>query len=343
MEKEKVTFEISWGSLWRILAVFAFILFAYLAKEAVIAFIVALVIAAGLDGFVGRLEKLNIPRILASIIVFLVLFAVLFFLIYSVTPVVIFEFSNFLNHFSSIADQILSYANIHFAVPSITSPTTENLVSMLLSGNVSFFQIIGKFLGGAAYALSVIILSFYLTTSKGGAEKFILAVLPADVEARALALYHRSRRKISRWAEAQLLLCVIVGVMVFIGLYFLGVHYSLMLGVVAGVLELVPVVGPIFSGAFAVVAALTTSLPLAIYTLIYFLVVSQVESNVFVPLLMKRAIEIHPAIILLSLLAGYEILGYVGLLLAVPMAAFFGEVIADSARQKMSSQSNKLI
>ena len=131
--------------------------------------------------------------------------------------------------------------------------------------------------------------------------------------------------------------------MVFLGLYLMGVHYSLLLGVVAGILELVPIVGPIFSGAFAVVAALTTSLPLGFYTLIYFLAVGQIESNIFVPLLMKKAIEIHPAIILLSLLAGYEILGYVGLVLAVPLAAFFGEVVESSARQKTSTRSSRLI
>ena len=343
MERERMVVEISWGSIWKVLAIFAFALFIYLAKEAVIAFVMALVLAAALDGFVSRLEKWHIPRILATIIVFLVFFAVLFFAIYSVTPIAIFEFTNFLNNFSSIASQFLGYANVHVSVPSVSSPNLENLVGTLLSGNVSFFGLLGKFLGGAAYAISVIILSFYLTTSKEGAERFLLSVLPVDVETKAINLYRRSKRKISRWAEAQLLLCLIVGTMVFLGLYLMGVHYSLLLGVVAGILELVPIVGPIFSGAFAVVAALTTSLPLGFYTLIYFLAVGQIESNIFVPLLMKKAIEIHPAIILLSLLAGYEILGYVGLVLAVPLAAFFGEVVESSARQKTSTRSSRLI
>ncbi|MCL5016021.1 MAG: AI-2E family transporter [Patescibacteria group bacterium] len=343
MEKEKLTIDISWGSIWKVLAVLALVLFIYLAKEAVIAFIVALIIAAAMDGFVTRLEKWKIPRILSTIMVFLALFVSLFFLIYNVAPLAIFEFSNFLNHFSSIAGQFLKYVNVNVSVPNISSPSLENLVNMLLSGNVSFFQLLGKFLGGAAYAVSVIILSFYLTTSKGGAEKFLLSILPVDVETKALALYHRSKRKISRWAEAQILLCLIVGLMVFLGLYFMGVHYSLLLGVVAGVLELVPIVGPIFSGSLAVVAALTTSLPLGVYTLIYFLAVSQVESNILVPVIMKKAIEIHPAIVLLSLLAGFEILGYVGLVLAVPLAAFFGEVIEAGARQKISHQSSRLM
>ncbi len=343
MEKERVVIDISWGSVWRVLVALALILFVYLAKEAVIAFIVALVISAALDGFVGRLEKMKIPRLLATIIVFAAFFTALFFFIYNVTPVAIFEFTNFADNFSSIAAQFLGYAHINAAVPPISSPSLQNLVNMLLSGNVSFFQLLGQFLGGAAYTISVIILSFYLTTSKGGAERFILAVLPADIEAKTLALYHRSKRKISRWAEAQLFLCFIVGAMVFLGLYLMGVRYSLLLGVVAGILELVPLVGPIFAGALSVVAALTTSLPLGIYTLIYFLAVSQVESNILVPIIMKKAVEIHPAVVLLSLLAGYEILGYVGLILAVPLAAFFGEVIEMGARQKVSHQSTRLI
>ncbi len=343
MEKERVIIDISWGSIWKVLVALALVVFIYLAKEAVIAFIVALIISAAMDGFVSRMERWKIPRLLATIIVFMALFAALFFLIYNVTPIAVFEFSNFTNHFSSIAAQFLGYAHINATVPAISSPSLQNLVNILLSGNVSFFQILGKFLGGAAYTVSVIILSFYLTASKGGAERFLLSILPVDIEAKALALYHRSKRKISRWAEAQILLCFIVGTMVFLGLYLMGVHYSLLLGVVAGLLELVPLVGPIFAGALAVVAALTTSLPLGLYTLIYFLAVSQVESNILVPVIMKKAIEIHPAIVLLSLLAGYEILGYVGLILAVPLAAFFGEVIEVGARQKVNSQSSRLI
>ena len=314
----------------------------YLAKEAIMVFIVSLIIASALESTVSRLEKWRIHRILGTIIVFLFLFALLAFVVYMVVPLAVSEFSLLLTNLSGLTAQFTNF-KLPLNLPEVATNGLSNTINAFISGNVSFFDVFGRIIGGLIYAVSTIIIAFYLTAARDGTERFFRAVLPSDMEERVVSLYKRTRERISRWAEAQLLLGLLMGLIVFIGLYLIGVKYSLLLGIVAGILEIMPVIGPIFSGAFAVLAALSTSLTMGVYTLIFFFAAEQVESNILVPLLMKRAVQIHPALIVLSLLAGYEIFGYVGIIIAVPAAAFFGELVTDQAKRKNSSKEASLL
>ena len=149
------------------------------------------------------------------------------------------------------------------------------------------------------------------------------------MEARVLQLYGRTKAKIGRWFQAQVILSLVIGAVVAIGLSLLGVEQALVLGVIAGLFELVPIAGPIFAGALAIIVAATQSLTLALWVLIFFVVIQQLENNLLVPLVMKKAIGVHPVIILVALLGGAEIAGLVGMLLAVPAAVFLQEMTDD--------------
>jgi predicted PurR-regulated permease PerM len=120
-----------------------------------------------------------------------------------------------------------------------------------------------------------------------------------------------------------------MGFTVWAGLTLLGVKYSFLIAILAAVFELVPFLGPILSGAVAIVAALLTSTTLAVYTLIFFLVAQQFESNILVPILSRRSVGLHPVIVIVALLIGAEIGGVLGIIIAVPLAAIFQEVVQD--------------
>ena len=173
-----------------------------------------------------------------------------------------------------------------------------------------------------------------MSLSKDGVERFLKVVIPPAYEDRALTIYERSRRLIGLWFRTQILLSIVFGFTVWVGLAILGVKYALLIAVLAGLFELVPFVGPFLSGALAVIAALSTSTTLAIYTLIFFVIAEQFEANVLVPILNQQIVGIHPVIVIVALLIGAEVGGILGIIISVPAAGVFQEVIQEWSIRK---------
>lgn len=320
--------EVSWTTLWRILAIAVLVGALYLMKEALAIVLLALVISTALHPPVDFLARWRIPRILGTILIFLTVFAVLAFVIYALLPVVILELNSLIVDLSELTNRFFGFqAPTDFV--NLLTPNLNNLTNLLLAGSVPFLEILGRLLGGVTFVIAVLVLSFYLTVSREGVERFLRAVFPRSMEEKVLKLYGRTKDKIGRWFQAQVILSVIIGTVIFIGLRLLGVEQALVLGVIAGLFELVPIAGPIFAGALAIVVAATQSLTLALWVLIFFVVIQQLEGNLLVPVVMRKAIGVHPVIILVALLGGAEIAGVVGMLLAVPTAVFLQEMTED--------------
>ena len=146
---------------------------------------------------------------------------------------------------------------------------------------------------------------------------------------RALMIYERSRKLIGSWFRTQILLSLIFGFTVWGGLALLGVKYAFLIAFLAGLFELVPFVGPFLSGALAVISALSTSATLAVYTLIFFVIAEQFEANILVPVLNQQIVGIHPVIVIVALLIGAEVGGILGIVISVPAAGVFQEVIQE--------------
>lgn len=337
---EKMQIEISWASLWRVLLMIVFVALVLYLRNVVAIIFLAIFISTALNGIVSRLEKtFRLPRILATILVFLAALTLIAFVIYTIVPIAIVELSNLINNFQGSLTQIFG-KDIADKLSDFVAPGLNNLANILLSGSASFLDIIGQFVGSALYFLSVLVISFYLTLSRDGVRDFLKAIFPINLENKVLALYDKARHKIGRWFNAELLLMIIVGSAVFTGLWLLDVKYSLMLAITAGLLELVPVVGPVFAGALAIIIAANDSFATGIYVFLLFLAVQQIESNVLVPVLLKKAIDVHPVVILVSLLAGLHLAGFVGMILAVP-AAVVGQELMDDWITKKSSKNEE--
>jgi len=121
---------------------------------------------------------------------------------------------------------------------------------------------------------------------------------------------------------------------IFIGLLILGVDYSLFLGIMAGILEMVPIVGPVFTGVLAFLVAISQSWTLGISVVVLFVIIQQMESHLLVPVVMRKTIGLHPVVVVFSLLAGSQLAGFVGLVLSVPSAVIIEELIEDWAVRK---------
>jgi predicted PurR-regulated permease PerM len=326
---EKTTFDVSWPTLWRLLVFVAVVAVLYEGREIVLGVFLAIIISSGLEGIVDTLEqRLNLPRSVSVIFLFLAALIGFIVIVYTVVPFLLVEIDTI---FSGVNAASLGgwgiLLNLH-ASQSVSS-LVDKVSAQFVAGNVSPLDLFSRVLGSFGLAIAVLVSSFYLSLNHDGVEKFLMVVVPPDYEETTMRIYKRSKELIGAWFRMQILLSVIMGFTVWGGLTLLGVKYAFLIGILAAFFELVPFLGPILSGAVAIVAALLTSTALAFWTLIFFLVAQQFESNILVPLLSRRSVGLHPVIVIVALLIGAEVGGVLGIIIAVPLAAVFQEVVQD--------------
>ncbi len=311
----------------------------YFARNAIIVLFLAIFISSALDSLVIKLESVRIPRLLGTIFVFLTLLLSVAILIYTIVPIALFELRGIFNNLSGAVGQVLSLG-VPQQFTNLIDSNLENISNTLFAGSASFLEIMGNLFGGITSLLATLVIAFYLTLSRDGVGRFIRAIFPENMEEKVLSVYYRSKKKIGHWFQAQLILSFIIGFLVFLGLWILGVKYAVVLSILAAIFELVPIVGPIFAGGVAVVIGVSQSTVTGFYVLLLFLVIQQLENHILVPIMMKKAIDVHPVVILIALLAGVELAGFVGLLLAVPAVVVASEVVEDWVAQKEMNRRN---
>lgn len=333
MESPTTRFEITWSTLWRIAIFAGIILLLFLARDVLGVFVISIVIALGLDPFVSFLEHHKIPRLLGASIAFLFGILVLGAVVYLVVPIIISELGSFLAHFN---ESLTSLFNVGFPRGFIESVSgnLETAFSFLSSSNFSVTGAIGSAVERLFLLIATIVISFYLTVEERGIERFLKVILPDAYERVVLSVFNRFKEKIRNWFTAQLGLSLGVGFIVAVGLWLLGVRYYLAIGLLAAVFEIIPIIGPIITGAVAFLVAFGDSFTLGIYALIFFFLVQQLENHILVPVVMGRAVKVHPVMVVMALLVGGTVAGLPGVLLSVPIAVLAQEIFNYLAEQK---------
>lgn len=327
-----------WGVIWKIffLVIFGWILF--LARDVVAAFFLAVVISTAFHPAVTYLEKKRLPRIIGTILIYLIALFIVGLIVYAFVPVALSELSNLLSYASKYISSVPGIAETRNIITALNESLTR-LTDMLFSGNISLIDIASRLLGGLFFVAAIFVLSFYLTLGREGVEKFLIAILPSAYEEIAVRLYGRVSRKIGKWLTGQLFISLVIGLATFIGLWLLGVRYSFLLGLLAGVLELIPYVGPIFVGSLSVLIGLGDSFTLGAYTFVFFVALQQLENHLLVPVVTRYTTALNPIVVLMSLLIGGKAFGIIGVILAVPAAVTFQEILSDWAEVKQSRKS----
>lgn len=192
-----------------------------------------------------------------------------------------------------------------------------NQIQSLASG------IVPLVLGTFTVTLDIIIVgvvSVYLMFDGPRITRWLRTRTPLTQQSRISFILDTLERVVGGYIRGQLTLAIITGIMVGIGMSILHVPYAILLGVLAFVLELIPYIGTLTSGALCVLVALSQSSVLAVLVLLYFVGVHIIEGYVLGPRIVGHAVGLHPAISLLALLAGAEIFGPWGALFAAPIA-----------------------
>ena len=197
-----------------------------------------------------------------------------------------------------------------------------------LFGNA--FTAVANIFGGVLSFVLIVVFSFYFTVLRTCVDDFLYVVTPKKYQTYILDVWERSRRKIGLWMQGQLLLGVIVGVLVFLGLTILGVKHALLLAVIAGLFEIIPVFGPIFASVPAIALGLLDGgLTLALLVVALYAIVQQFENHLIHPLVVTRVVGVPPLLVILSLIIGAQLAGFLGILLSIPVAATIQELVKD--------------
>lgn len=330
---ERHHLEITWASLWRVFAMVLLALALYHASNIIVMVLFALVISSAIYGPVNYLHERGVPRTLGVIVLFLVGLGLIALVLYAIIPVALIQLKFLLGSVGSLNIPALEV----LGTPDVLSQIDSNLSGLLetvFAGGTSIFNFVSIFLGNVFFIGVSLVIAFYLAISKDGVERFIRAIIPLKNENYALDLYIRTRNKLSRWLGGQIVLSIFIAVLTFIGLQILGIEYALVLAVLAGILELIPYVGPIAVGLFAFLIALPESLTLALLVILVFFIIQQLENHILVPVVMSRAIGVDPVVVAISILAGAQIAGFAGILLAVPVVILIQELVDDWSMQK---------
>lgn len=305
-------------------------------SRTILLFIIAALLAYALAPLVKFLER-RIPRVLAILIVYLIVFGAIVGLLYLVARTAIDQF----NSLSSFVGELLTPGNNSHPSPlentlrsfGITTSQISSLRSQLLtridalSGNV--VPVLSGVFNTGLDVIVVAVLSIYLLIDGRRMIRWLQRNMPTRQRGRVRFLLETLQRVVGGYIRGQLLLCTLVGVLVGVGMAFFRVPYALLLGVLAFVLEFIPIIGVFISGAICVLLALTQGWLTALLVLAYFTIVHVIEGDVIGPRVVGKAVGLHPAVSLLALIAGGELFGITGALLASPVAGVIQAIVVS--------------
>ncbi len=282
---------------------------------------VAFILMAGLRPLVDRLERLGIPRVLSILTLYIVLFGVIGGTGSLLLPPIITETTRFIGQLSLYIEKILPFlqVNLQSIIPQI-GPFGQNVARLTFG---VFTNVITIF--------TLFIFTFYLLLERKNLGLFLREAVGSDTALLLIRLILRIEDQLGGWIRGQLLLMTIIGIVVYIGLTLLHVPFALPLAVIAGLLEVVPNIGPTISAlpSIIVVLATTGNILFAISVAALYFIVQQLENTLIVPFVMKRVVGLPPLLTMSALLIGGRLAGVVGILFAVPFVLISKTIIQE--------------
>lgn len=322
--------DISWGTIFKIAFISLLFYVIYLIRDILVLSIFALIISILFNPVVDFLQKRKIPRVLSVIIIYIGVFGLISLFIYSLASLFIVEiqkFSQFFpEYFEKVSPPLKTLGVKAFEdIESFIGLLNKSLETMA----ASFLGAMAAIFGGIFSTIYVITIAIFISLEERGVERSLALLFPKKYEAYVLNLWGRCQQKVSGWFLSRILSSIFVGIASYLAFLVFKVDYPLTLGLLAGVLNFIPVIGPLITGVLIFVIISLDSTIMAILALIAFTAIQQIENNLLTPLLTKRFVELSPILVLVSLVIGGKLLGILGAILAIPLAGILYEFLKD--------------
>ncbi len=306
---------------------------------ALMPFIYAVAVIYILKPIVDKLESFRIPRFLALFISYIVLIAAIAILIVFLLPAIVEQVKEFIQEFPGFMENISEQVyRLEAAAGRIEIPEWGRTFIK------QAFESIGKWGGQLAEKIPQaginiasgfinlifgLFISFYLLKDWKSIRDNIFEFMNSRGREDLIYLFRKANEVIAGFVRGQLIVAATVGILTAIALEILGVKYAFLLGLLTGILDLIPYFGPVIGGLLAILVAFLKSPITALWVLIIMIIIQQLEGMVIAPHIMKSQVKIHPAIVVMAMFIGGVTFGFVGLLLAIPTAAFLKAVFYE--------------
>ncbi len=343
METREQNITISLGTITKTIVIGLLFVALYILKDLVMVLLVSIVVASAVEPGAQWFIKRKVPRLFGVILIYLCIGVALASIVFFLLIPLLSESGDFLRNFplyfnanvvsDTIGDtgfvaNLTSSLNLEKAIMEINSAI--NSISMNAFGTVT------AFFGGLFSFFLMTILSFYLAVEEDGVGKFLKAITTLKHEAYVVDLWKRSQRKIGLWMQGQLVLAIIIGMLVYLGLLIINVPNALLLATLAAAFEIIPLFGPILASIPAIMIAFVSGgFPTALVVIGLYLIVHQFENQLIYPLVVKKVVGVSPIVSIIALTAGWELAGFIGLVLSVPIAAVIIEFFDDFEKDKI--------
>jgi predicted PurR-regulated permease PerM len=324
--------------------------FLYKVQAVVVLLIVGILLATAIAGPVELLSRrFKLPRPLAILLVYLGSLAVLGVLISLLIPPVAGEATRFAR---TLPDLLDSLRNQLETSPNSLIRTTATRVFQVIDerrqgGSIPVptdlaFGIVSGVGSGIVTLFTIFLIAFYWITEKTLIKRAAAGLFAPGQRPRVLHLWHEVEGKLGAWLRGQLLLMLVIGTLATLAYGVMGLPFWLILGVIAGLTEAIPNVGPVLGAIPAVLVALTVDWKLALAVVAFVVVLQLLENAVLVPRIMRGAVGLSPLTVILAILAGGEFRGVAGALLAVPIAGALSVILGDLLREKHEREAAEL-
>ena len=316
---------------------------AYTARAALLLIYVSGLLAIGLSPLVRRIEHSRalaargrkVPRGLAILLIYLVVFGLIAAIIVMILPSLLDQMRELWAALPEMSDRAQQWL-VRYGLLRQPMTLQDAVKQAPIGGAQAMHTVAGAVsnVAGAAFGLlTVAILTFYLLLESRALFDTFVGLFPRTRQSAVREASTEITGKVSAWLTGQLMLMAIIGVSAAIGLGILGVPYFYVLAVIAGVGELIPVVGPIIAAVPAIAVSLNESFGLAVAVAVFFFVQQQFENHVLVPKVMERQVGVSAVAVIVALLVGGAMLGLVGAILAIPTAAIL-QVAYEQMREE---------
>lgn len=329
------TISISAGTVLRVTAIVILALLFFAIWRILASIFLAIVVAAALEPTIKWLTSHKLHRFFAVALIYLLSITAIVAIFYAVLP-------NLFNEVRGLSQDLpIRYDEFFDKISDVfggiglggASPSIEGLFVGLQNSFVGFAPDVVTFatsiFGGLLTFVLIIVISFYLSLQDRGVERFLLSFTPADHKEYVADFWRRVEKRLGRWLQAQFVMAVFIGLSSFLLFWLLGVKYAVTLAIIAGFLEIIPVIGPAIASIIAFGVISLESMVLAAITVAGLFAIQQLQQHLIIPAVMSRVVGLNPVLIIIALLVGFEIAGLWGIIMAIPLVAILGELFRD--------------
>lgn len=344
-ENKQININITVSSIIRIVIILILIWLLYILRDIVLILVVAVILASAINPWVVAMKKRKIPRVLGALVIYIILFGLFILIIGLFIPPIANQISDISHNFSTYWNKASDYFN------QLQNPTIKNsLLGNLQNGLQSLQSNLGKttagifnalvtIFGGFISFITILVISFYMVIQEDAMRKFVSSLAPDKYQPYIFQLIKRIQEKLGGWLKWQLALGFIVGFLDFVGLSILGVKYTLVLGLWAGLTEIIPLIGPVFGAIPGVfIALITGGITKALLAAAIYLLVQLLRNNLIMPKVMQKATDLNPVVVIIVMFIGAKLAGIVGIILAIPVTLVIKVFVEDFWGKKKVEQ-----